>query len=215
MKHPTRLPAKKDVVLALLESTDVFVHLDPRTDKVRVPNWFKHQPNLVLQIGLNMPVPIPDLNVDDDSVSCTLSFNRSPHYCVLPWQAIYALVGADGRAMVWPDDVPPEVAAQAEQVQKKQAARAHLRAVPEGEVETGSATEPAAAPQAAEPAQLELQMPEPEPQAPLRSQPRSARPQESDGPDESPAEPSDGPPASEPPKPGKKRELPSYLRVVK
>ncbi len=25
-----------------------------------------------------MPVPIPDLRLDDESMSCTLSFNRSP-----------------------------------------------------------------------------------------------------------------------------------------
>ena len=100
MSVSTPLPPKKDVVLALLESTDVFVHLDPRTESVKVPAWFKHQPQLVLQIGLNMPVPIPDLEVDDDAVSCTLSFNRSPFFCFVPWQSVYALVGADGRAMV-------------------------------------------------------------------------------------------------------------------
>src|SRR5687767_594189 len=109
-----RLPPKKDVALALLENSTVFMHLDPRHDEVRVPPWFKRQPQLVLQIGLNMPVPIPDLSVDDDAVSCTLSFNRSPFSCYVPWKSIYALVGEDGRGMVWPEDIPPEVAAQAQ-----------------------------------------------------------------------------------------------------
>jgi stringent starvation protein B len=108
----TRLPPKKDVALALLELATVLVHLDPRGQQVQVPPWFKRQPQLVLQIGLNMPKPIPDLNVDDQGISCTLSFSNSPHYCYLPWSSVYALIGASGRGMVWPDDVPKEVAGQ-------------------------------------------------------------------------------------------------------
>lgn len=108
----TRLPPKKDVALALLEQATVLVHLDPRGEQVQVPAWFKRQPQLVLQIGLNMPKPIPDLNVDDSGISCTLSFSNTPHYCHLPWASVYALIGASGRGMVWPDDVPKEVAGQ-------------------------------------------------------------------------------------------------------
>src|SRR5688572_21385255 len=108
----TRLPPKKDVALALLEQATVLVHLDPRGEQVQVPAWFKRQPQLVLQIGLNMPKPIPDLNVDEHGISCTLSFSNSPHFCVLPWPSVYALIGASGRGMVWPDDVPKEVAGQ-------------------------------------------------------------------------------------------------------
>jgi len=111
---PVELPPKKDVALALLEQSTVFVHLDPRAQDVVVPAWFKKQPQLVLQIGLNMPVPIPDLQLDDDCVSCTLSFNRSPFFCRIPWKAVYALIGEDRRGMVWPNDVPREVAVQAQ-----------------------------------------------------------------------------------------------------
>lgn len=106
------LPPKKDVALALLERASVFVHLDPRSEHVRVPPWLKRQPQLVLQIGLNLAVNIPDLAVEDDAVSCTLSFSRRPHFCWVPWDSVYALVGEDGRGMVWPSDIPAEVAAQ-------------------------------------------------------------------------------------------------------
>jgi stringent starvation protein B len=118
--QPTRLPRKKDVAITLLEQASVFVHIDPRPEEVRVPPWFKRQPQLVLQIGLNMPVPIPDLDVSDHGLSCTLSFNRSPFHCQIPWGAVFALVGESGRGMVWPDDVPPEVAAQAQKQAKPQ-----------------------------------------------------------------------------------------------
>ncbi len=109
--HP--LPPKKEVALALLERSSVHVHLDPRAEGVVVPAWFKKQPQLVLQIGLNMPVPIPDLRLDEVGMSCTLSFNRAPFYCIVPWSSVYAMVGDDGRGMVWPENVPPEVAQQA------------------------------------------------------------------------------------------------------
>ena len=82
ISHP--LPPKKEVALALLERSNdrgILVHLDPREATVVVPPWFKKQPQLVLQIGLNMPVPIPDLRLDEDGMSCTLSFNRSPFFC--------------------------------------------------------------------------------------------------------------------------------------
>ena len=79
-----------------------------------VPPYFKKQPQLVLQVGLNMAIPIPDLKVDDDGVTCTLSFSRTPFWCSLPWTAVYALVGEDGRGMIWPTEVPREVAAQME-----------------------------------------------------------------------------------------------------
>jgi stringent starvation protein B len=123
-------PPKKDVMLALLERSSVFIHLDPRKEEVRVPPWFKKQPQLVLQVGLNMAVRIPDLEVGDDGVGCTLSFNRSPVYCYMPWTSVFALVADDGKGMIWPNDIPKEVAAQqAERAQKEQA-KAEIRSVP-------------------------------------------------------------------------------------
>jgi stringent starvation protein B len=114
MSQTQPLPPKKDVALALLERSSVYVHLDPRQEAVVVPALHKKKPQLVLQVGLNMPVPIPDLRLDDDGMSCTLSFNRVPFYCVVPWASVFAIVGDDGRGMVWPDDVPVEVARQAQ-----------------------------------------------------------------------------------------------------
>lgn len=105
-------PNKKKICEDLLAGPWVFVHLDPRREGVIVPQWFKNQPQLVLQLGLNMAIPIPDLELGDDAITCTLSFSRQRHFCRLPWSAIYALLGDDARGTVWPDDVPPEVAAQ-------------------------------------------------------------------------------------------------------
>lgn len=108
--QPT-LPDKKQVMDALLmQASSVFVHLDPRRDKVVVPPQFRKQPMLVLEIGMNMRVPIPDLEIDSDGIGCTLSFGGRPYWCRMPWSAVFALVTNEQRGMVWPNDVPPEVA---------------------------------------------------------------------------------------------------------
>lgn len=107
--HTRPLPPKKEIAIALLQGgPSMFVHLDPRRPGVVVPKSFTGQPQLILQLGLNMPIPIPDFKLDDDGMSCTLSFNRVPFWCRLPWSAIYALVGEDGHGMVWASDVPPD-----------------------------------------------------------------------------------------------------------
>lgn len=144
MAPTARLPPKKDVALALLEQASMYIHLDPRADTVKVPAWFKKQPQLVLQVGLNMAVQIPDLHVDEQGLSCTLSFNRSPFFCMIPWPAVFALVGENGQAMVWAEDVPAEVAAQAQAQKAPEKPRTHLRSVGEAEAPPASPEKSAA-----------------------------------------------------------------------
>jgi stringent starvation protein B len=109
-----RLPPKLDVARYLLAQGSLFVHLDPRVDTVRVPEWYRSEPQLVLQIGFDMPVPIRDLQVDADGICGTLSFNRSPFTCQVQWDAVFALAGDDGRGMVWPDSMPREISEEIE-----------------------------------------------------------------------------------------------------
>jgi hypothetical protein len=231
------LPPKKEVALALLERSSVYVHLDPRRDAVVVPAWLKKQPQLVLQVGLNMPVPIPDLKLDDDGMSCTLSFNRAPFYCVVPWSSVFAMVGDDGRGVVWPDDVPAEVARQA-QVRavdggaQKEAARPApvLSAAPspekEAKAEVVKPKRPRKRPALA--AVSDEASPAPSPKRATAKQVRPERVEKeevAEVPDgTSPAPPARGrdqvlaPVQAARPAAGaakKKRELPPYLRVVK
>jgi hypothetical protein len=114
MAGEREIPSKGEVADALLTQGSVFLHLDPRPEGVQVPGWLKGQPQVVLQVGLHMPVPIPDLRVDERGVFATLSFNRQPFPCVVPWESVYAVVGDDGRGMVWPEDMPPEIVAEVE-----------------------------------------------------------------------------------------------------
>jgi len=178
-------PSKKEVLLALLEKTSVLVHLDARRDGVCVPAHLKTNPQLLLQIGLNLPVPIRDLEVSDDGVSCTLSFNRTPFPCVLPYPAIFAMVSEDGgHAMVWAEDVPVEVARAAAEAEASRSGM--LKAVdgsepdskPKIEIAKRRRVEPKAQKRAAKP----------KPAAPVKAAAEPAR---------------------------TKRALPPYLRVIK
>jgi len=108
------LPPKLDVARYLLAQGSLFVHLDPRVDTVAVPQSYRSEPQLVLQIGFDMPVPIRDLQVDADGIYGTLSFNRSPFTCQVQWDAVFALAGDDGRGMVWPESMPEEISQEIE-----------------------------------------------------------------------------------------------------
>ncbi|MFZ5890001.1 MAG: ClpXP protease specificity-enhancing factor SspB [Myxococcota bacterium] len=218
MAAPPRLPPKKDVANALLEQSTLFIHLDPRSDQVKVPPWFKKQPQLVLQVGHNMAVRIPDLDVGDEALSCTLSFNRSPHFCWIPWGAVFALVGENGRGMVWPDDVPKEVAAQAAQQQKKEAAP-KLHAVPAEKPREPAPAEavPLLDEGAAKPKKKRARKPkkaEPEKAAKAKATRTPARePAAPPRPESAAASASQEATSAQSGKP--RRELPPYLRVIK
>jgi stringent starvation protein B len=225
--HP--LPPKKEVALALLERSNdrgIFVHLDPRHAAVVVPPWFKKQPQLVLQIGLNMPVPIPDLRLDDAGMSCTLSFNRSPFYCVVPWTSVFAMVGEDGRGMVWPDDVPAEVPLSRQGQQPSQGTQPQpspVRAVENAKKDPKDKERADAKPKRARKRTPLVAVPDGEPAAKKGKSPRAPLAVKNGGEAASPRQaaatpahkraPSKGVPAVA--GKGKKRELPPYLRVVK
>jgi stringent starvation protein B len=205
------------VALALLQGPSLFIHLDPRKPEVIVPLHFKKQAQLVLQVGLNMAVPIPDLHVDDEGVSCTLSFNRSPFWCRLPWSAIYALVGDDKRGMIWPDEVPAEVeSAQPPKGPEQQAGAGKARGaraskkrdrVPREE-QAKAAGELSSSEAAGQGREMRIST---RPLAPL---PVSARPLSPTAPTARTAAAPSTKSGGETTKPGK-RELPPYLRVVK
>ena len=63
----------------------------------------------MLQYGHDLPIPIPDLEVDDYGVRATLSFSRAAHRTVVPWSAVYVVACDDGRGVLYSEDVPPDV----------------------------------------------------------------------------------------------------------
>lgn len=110
METPSgKLPPKKEVLDSFLRNGSARLFIDPRRAGAMVPQWFAKQAELVLRVGYTLSPPIPDLIVSDEAVSCTLSFNRSPFWCKMPWSVVFAIVSdVNDRGVVWPEDVPIE-----------------------------------------------------------------------------------------------------------
>jgi hypothetical protein len=74
-----------------------------------VPAHLRGEAHLVLQYGHDLPISIPDLEIDDYGVRATLSFARTPQLTVVPWSAVYVVACDDGRGVLYQEDVPEDV----------------------------------------------------------------------------------------------------------
>ena len=105
---PQKLKTKPSALHELLSKHhSVYVHVDSRKHGVIVPKHLR-QPQLALHLGLNLPVPIKDLNLDAKGWHATLSFDRQPFTVFVPWEAVFAIVGDSGIGVQWEKDMPPE-----------------------------------------------------------------------------------------------------------
>lgn len=118
----------------LSSASSIMVHLDPRHPEVFVPPHLRNQPQLVLQFGYNLHIPIPNLKIDNKCIEGTLSFARKPSLCVVPWEAVFALMDCDsGLGEVYEDDIPKEIKEQIE-CERASLYQAHKkRSVPPGD----------------------------------------------------------------------------------
>jgi stringent starvation protein B len=102
-------PSKQQAFLALLREGWTSLHIDARRPGVIVPTAFRREAHLVLQYGHDLPIPIPDLEVDEYGVRATLSFSRAAQLTVIPWTAVYVVACDDGRGVLYSEDVPEDV----------------------------------------------------------------------------------------------------------
>ncbi|MGZ6124358.1 MAG: ClpXP protease specificity-enhancing factor SspB [Myxococcales bacterium] len=104
----TRVPSKKETLLAYLARGIAMVHLDARRPGVSVPAQYATDAHL--RLNLSYRYSIPDLEVRDELVQVTLSFGGRPFHCVLPWASIFGITcNGTGEGQVWPEDLPVEV----------------------------------------------------------------------------------------------------------
>lgn len=102
--------AKTFVLHKLLsESYSAYVYFDSRHKGVVVPKDILDRPQLVLQLGMNLVVPMTDFRMSPEGWSATLSFGRRPFHCSVPWEAVYLIVNDDGMGAVWVEDAPEGV----------------------------------------------------------------------------------------------------------
>jgi stringent starvation protein B len=102
-----RSPEKKQTLLAFLSRGVAMVHLDARQAGVAVPEQFKSDAHL--RLNLSYRYGLPDFDVGDDQITATLSFAGRPFYCVLPWDAVFAVTSSGtAEGQVWPEDLPTD-----------------------------------------------------------------------------------------------------------
>ena len=101
---------KKIVLEELLSECDrVMIFVDPRGDYVLVPKECKAKLPLLIALGLNLPIPIPDMILSEDGISATLSFGERFYFCVMPWDSIFGMVKPDNTGPIWPKHIPEEL----------------------------------------------------------------------------------------------------------
>jgi stringent starvation protein B len=104
-----KLKEKKDRVLEALEQGMTQIHLDARRPGVLVPEKFRADHHLVLNISYRFDPP--DLSVSEWGVRQTLSFGGSRFTVAVPWSALYAVASLSTRELwMFPDDLPQELA---------------------------------------------------------------------------------------------------------
>lgn len=100
---------KQQVMKQWLEKGWVSVLLNPRIEGVILPNSLRDNVHLVLQYGYNMPIPMPDLKVDETGITATLSFRHVPCFTFVPWSAVFALTDGEQQLRIWASEVPDDL----------------------------------------------------------------------------------------------------------
>lgn len=93
---------KRRIIEDLLKDESfIMVIVDVTFDGLLLPkSLLETREPVGLNIGYDMAIPIPDLVIDDEGIKGTLSFSRTPSYCVIPWGAI-AQLSHDNEHLVW------------------------------------------------------------------------------------------------------------------
>lgn len=115
----TKAPqTKAEVLEELLEKGMVQVLIDSRIDGVTVPPHLMG--DLQLRLNLSRRFGLP-LTLADEGVEATLTFQKVPHDCIIPWKAIYAIVSyVTGEPFLFAEDVPLEVVLEADNYSEEQ-----------------------------------------------------------------------------------------------
>lgn len=109
MSDDNRTGEKKQRILAALEQGLTQIHLDARRAGVLVPDRYRADHHLVLNLSYRFDPP--DLAVSDWGVRQTLSFGGQRFTIAAPWSSVYAVASLVTREFwMFPDDMPDELA---------------------------------------------------------------------------------------------------------
>lgn len=122
---------KRRQVLEMLGHGLVMLHLDPRAPDVVVPQRFKSDP--VLRLNIAYQFRLPALDIGAEGIYAVLSFDRQNFGCSLPWSSIFAVTRPDAGhdGIVWPESVPPELRASFTRAGVSEPSRLRPQPIPE------------------------------------------------------------------------------------
>lgn len=108
MTQPT---SPKDILLQLLDQGLVMLHINARHPDVIVPPYLKDDHHL--RINLSYRFRLTDLSIDERAVSVTLSFQKQPFHCVIPFTALWGLSQPHDpeNLILFPEALPIEMLA--------------------------------------------------------------------------------------------------------
>ncbi|MBF0614685.1 MAG: hypothetical protein G8237_05295 [Magnetococcales bacterium] len=108
--HASESLQKAEMVRILLETEGrVMLCLDATVRGVEVPRRFGKDNGLRLILNRNMPQPI---EIGVTAIESELRFGGIPHYCVIPYEALWGVFNPDTRhGMFWGDSMPEEIRA--------------------------------------------------------------------------------------------------------
>lgn len=104
-------PSKSEIAINWIGHGLLRVFFDPRPREVLVPHYLRANNHVVFEFGFDLPKPIPDMRLDAEGISGTLSFGIGLRmFCYVPWSVVYCLVlPSQELAKLYVNDAPPEV----------------------------------------------------------------------------------------------------------
>lgn len=98
--------AKQDLLEGLLAHGMVLVHLDTEVEGVDVPDQFRGDRDLRLNLSYRFA---GGLQVNQSGVTADLSFSSQPYTCQVPFESVFAMVShGTGEAFFFPSDAPQQ-----------------------------------------------------------------------------------------------------------
>lgn len=130
--------SKIEALNEFLDEGRTMIYVNARAEEVDVPQPFKDNPNLRLDLSRRFPRPMA---VTEAGVMAELSFGGTPHTCTIPWDAIFGMFNhVTHKELLWPEDIPVELleaslppATTPPKAKEKARARPKLVAVPDPE----------------------------------------------------------------------------------